>query len=83
MAYVPRPVPSNVNELLSFLPQELTAVAQVLAAFEADEFFVRKRFAAPQKPRDGQLVYADGTTWNPGSGAGLYYYKVNAWQFIA
>jgi len=27
-------------------------------------------------------VYADGTTWNPGSGAGLYQWRGSAWAFI-
>lgn len=31
---------------------------------------------------NGMLAYADGTSWNPGSGAGLYLYKAGAWQFI-
>jgi hypothetical protein len=31
-------------------------------------------YAAPTKPRTGWLVYADGTTWNPGSGEGVYVY---------
>lgn len=34
---------------------------------------------APLKPRDGQLVNADGVGWNPGSGAGYYERKGGAW----
>lgn len=30
--------------------------------------------AAPERPRTGTIVYADGTDWNPGSGEGLYVY---------
>lgn len=33
----------------------------------------------PKKPRRGQLVYADGTYWDPGSGEGLYTYNGFAW----
>ena len=33
----------------------------------------------PSKPRDGMTVYADGTNWNPGSGAGMYFYASGAW----
>lgn len=29
-------------------------------------------YAEPEKTFPGQLVYADGTTWNPGSGEGVY-----------
>lgn len=35
--------------------------------------------AAPAKPRNGMLVYADGTNWNPGSGAGVYAYEGGSW----
>jgi len=35
---------------------------------------------APPKPREGMLVYADGTDWNPGSGAGYYVYYAGAWH---
>jgi len=27
---------------------------------------------APAKPRTGQIYFADGTQWNPGSGEGIY-----------
>lgn len=29
---------------------------------------------------DGVMVYADGTSWNPGSGEGLYAYYNAAWN---
>lgn len=29
---------------------------------------------APDKPRAGDLINADGTNYNPGSGAGIYLY---------
>ena len=28
----------------------------------------------PAKPRDGDIRYADGANWNPGSGQGIYVY---------
>ena len=34
----------------------------------------KKVYAEPEKPRDGMVVLADGTTWNPGRGEGLYRY---------
>ena len=40
-------------------------------------------YNAPPKPRVGQLAYADGTDWNPGSGEGLYVYKSTGWVLIA
>lgn len=37
---------------------------------------------APTKLREGLLVLADGTDWNPGSGAGYYLYLNGAWRFL-
>lgn len=36
-------------------------------------------YAAPSKPRTGMVVLADGTYWNPGSGAGYYGYYGASW----
>jgi len=36
-------------------------------------------YEEPGKPREGQVVYADGTDWNPGQGAGVYVYSGSAW----
>ena len=38
--------------------------------------------AAPGRPREGQIVYADGTDWDPGSGAGFYGYTGAAWVLL-
>lgn len=38
--------------------------------------------AAPERPRKGLVVYADGSTWNPGSGEGVYRYNGSAWVFL-
>jgi len=36
-------------------------------------------FNPPDKPREGMVRYADGTSWNPGSGEGLYVYDGGKW----
>lgn len=46
---------------------------------ESRELELRERFAAPEHPREGMIVYADGTSWNPGQGEGAYIYKNGAW----
>ncbi len=80
MSYVPRPVTQSIEELPSWLTQETTTIAQVLAAFEPNLLYIREVARPPAKPRNGQLVYADGTLWDPGGGRGLYYYKGDAWK---
>ena len=37
-------------------------------------------YAVPKKLVDGLTVKADGTTWNPGGGAGVYTYYGGAWN---
>ena len=39
-------------------------------------------YTAPNKPMDGMIVLADGTHWDPGSGAGFYGYRNGAWQLL-
>lgn len=41
-----------------------------------------KHHKAPIRQLQGMIVYADGTDWNPGSGAGLYQYRGTSWVFI-
>lgn len=44
-----------------------------------ESFKLPELTAAPSDVQDGQVVYADGTTWNPGSGEGFYGRENNLW----
>lgn len=35
--------------------------------------------AEPLVPSDGMIVYADGTSWDPGTGEGFYGYESGVW----
>ena len=37
---------------------------------------------APARLVEGLTVKADGTQWNPGSGAGCYQYRGGSWRFL-
>lgn len=79
--YQPRAVPANPADLPEFLQQELINLAR--ASLEGSPFLsLEMLYVAPAKPRDGMLVLADGTSWNPGSGAGFYGYRAGAWRFL-
>jgi hypothetical protein len=41
-------------------------------------------YEAPARTRAGMIVYADGATWNPGSGQGIYRRNVanTLWVFL-
>lgn len=81
--YEPLPLPDardvSNERLLEYLQQELRRLAGVLS--ELDQGRRDVLYVEPAKPRDGQLGYADGVTWNPGSGVGLYYRKSTDWVF--
>ena len=40
---------------------------------------LEKLHEEPLRPRDGMVVYADGSNWDPGSGEGIYAYVAGAW----
>jgi hypothetical protein len=62
--------------------RELQRVSDMLAEPTFDQLELTQLNAVPARPQDGQLVYADGTNWNPGSGAGLYAYWGGAWRYL-
>ena len=71
--YAKSPVPSNPEDLASYLQSELDRIS-------ADGHFDVSN-AVPSKPRAGDVRYADGSNWNPGSGEGLYLYlSTGAWS---
>ena len=47
--------------------------------FNLDRIRCTTLFVEPTKKRDGDIVFADGTEWNPGNGQGLYVYRNGAW----
>lgn len=78
--YEPRQVPTTLPEIVTFLEEELRTIAEALAGVE--EVQLVELHVAPDKPRDGLIILADGTNFNPGSGAGFYGYRGGAWHFL-
>ena len=68
----PNPAPVNPEDLPDYLFNELNRLGDIL--FNLDTFRLEPTNVAPTKPRDGDIRYADGTNWNPGSGQGIYAY---------
>jgi hypothetical protein len=78
-----RAMPTNATEpteISRWAFGELTRVS--LSLDDQNTLTVPLLNAAPDKPQTGQIVLADGTNWNPGSGRGLYYYD-STWKHIA
>jgi hypothetical protein len=48
----------------------------------AEALRLKELYAEPNPKRNGMIVYADGTNWNPGSGRGVYVYKGSSWVLL-
>lgn len=78
--YYPSPAPTDNNQLGFYIEDELrkiSATIQLLAQGHID-----KTTVAPNKPREGDIRLADGSSWNPGSGAGIYCYYGSSWHYL-
>jgi len=80
MPYFPQNAPpglETVDQLREWMEGELRRLAQSIQIDDVVQFNIL--YAAPAGPVAGMLVFADGTTWNPGSGRGLYEYRSSSW----
>lgn len=73
ISYQPNQVPTDVSALPMFLREELDKVAATFRLLALGH--IDRSHAAPLKPRVGDIRYADGTSWNPGTGEGIYFYN--------
>lgn len=79
MSYKPGtlPNPQVPQAVVSSTWGELRAIAAALKLLEEGKYEPLNN--APTKPRTGQLAFADGTNWDPGLGAGFYFYDGTQW----
>ena len=80
IGYSPATPPSDQSELPRYLYDELLKIQAAIQSLADGHLDVS--YAAPSKPRDGDIRYADGTTWNPGSGKGMYRYNGSTWTLL-
>ena len=73
---------STVNDLRGWVSNELIRVGLSIST-ESQTTTIPVITSAPAKPQIGQVVFADGTNWNPNNGRGLYYYDTGGWVKIA
>jgi hypothetical protein len=78
-AYAAGDPPVDPTQLQRFLREELAKIAAAIAALAAGH--LDKTYVAPAKPRDGDVRYADGTSWAPGV-KGLYMYNGTTWILV-
>lgn len=78
MNYVPGQVPTDPKDIPAYLQREQQRMVQLLAASQ-DFLLLRVLYAEPAKKPGPMLALADGVSWNPGSGAGLYRWNGSSW----
>ena len=76
--YYPGILPEEYNQ--AFLVEEFTRISSALAELEVPLVTLLVTHVVPSRPQEGMVINADGTDWNPGSGAGLYEYVGGAWN---
>lgn len=81
MLYTPSNVPADADSLPAFLQQELLNLQRALAQ-QAPVVRLQTLYVEPARIAEGDVVLADGTAWNPGSGAGFYGYRNGAWRLL-
>lgn len=78
MPYTPRlQQAETLEELRAGVQAELEQLAKELS--ETTVVDLRPIHAAPLRPRDGMIIYADGTDFDPGAGEGVYARENGAW----
>lgn len=81
MNYNPNVPPQDTERLLQYLDEEFVRIAQILNRVASGEYEIL--YAEPSRIFPGLVVYADGTSWDPGSGEGLYRRSLsNTWHKI-
>lgn len=76
--YTPSNTPEEYDAV--FLQRELERIAIALQELEPPWVILSPQNNAPDRTKEGMVVNADGTNWNPGSGAGLYEYIGGSWN---
>jgi len=71
------------TELGRYLARELQKISDEFRTNQVDGIEFKVWYTEPDKPRAGQVYYADGTQWAAGSGEGLYRRSIgDTWVFL-
>lgn len=78
LKYIHEPPPKNVEDIPAYLDRELRRISTSIEALA--DGVLEKTHVEPTKKRDGMIVYADGTDFNPGAGGEGFYGRIGgAW----
>lgn len=81
MDYFPQNPPTDPAKLPGFLRDEFRRLQQAMLTHQR-AVRLAVLHAQPDKYEEGDVVLADGTDWDPGSGAGVYRRSSSAWVFL-
>lgn len=77
--YEPTATPAEYPSLRAWLARQLRNVADTLKSPSVRSIHFDILHAEPERFSNGDVVAADGSDWNPGSGGGLYMRFGGAW----
>lgn len=76
MSFQFRNVPTlNEKSFLGWLQFEFKRLSDYLLEINPVAIRLQTTSVEPSKPSNGEIRYADGTSWDPGAGRGLYIYN--------
>lgn len=73
---------TTLSQLITYVGNQFRKLSSQLKLMEVDHVLMTTLHVEPTKPREGMVVTADGSDWNPGSGAGIYQYRGGSWVKI-
>lgn len=79
----PVEAPTDLPGLIRYVMEQNQRIAQATTSPNA-YLLLDVLYKTPAKPRPAMLVYADGVSWNPGAGEGVYRRNKGntAWVFL-
>ena len=77
------PLPPQGDPDLQRLSDSVVEVQQQISSALSTAQDIDVLTTPPLNPVTGMVRYADGVGWDPGAGAGLYYYDGTTWQWLA
>jgi len=78
--YTPGVPPASAEDLPVYMQSSLSSIASMVNSPTKNFSPLNKE---PEKPRVGDLAYANGEAWDPGFGAGLYMYTEEGWVLVS
>lgn len=74
--YTPNPF---IGDVSAYLQSELQKISEAMNSPQPT-LKLSVSYSPPTKFGEGTIVLADGTSFNPGSGAGFYGYRGGSWR---